>query len=235
MEGKGIHSAWDVQDQMVEKHGAAQSPRWDPRLTQDLPSATVEDLEEWARKADPKSGAGLDGRRAHSVMSLAQYAFADHAEDEDEDESDPLHGPPSHGKALPATRLLWEAIIDQRFPPWVVDHFVRGRLIAVVKKHAEESSTGGVEARPVNIASIERRLVEKAVTKAALPELRRHLEPQQLAVGTPFGCEALRYGLMAHMAMHPDHVCITIDAKNAFYAFDRAKAMKVLYLSLIHI
>ena len=39
----------------------------------------------------------------------------------------------------------------------------------------------------------------------------------------------LRHGLSAHMAMHPDHVCITIDAKNAFNAFDRAKAMKVLY------
>jgi len=102
VEGKGIHSAWDVQDQMVEKHGAAQSPRWDPRLTQDLPSAEVEDLEEWARKADPKSGAGLDGRRAHSVMCLAQYAFADHAEDDDEDESDPLHGPSEGSTARPS-------------------------------------------------------------------------------------------------------------------------------------
>ena len=65
--------------------------------------------------------------------------------------------------------------------------------------------------------------------KDAMPELRRHLEPQQLAVGTPFGCEALRWGLQAHMEQHPDHVCITIDAKNAFNAFDRARAMQVLF------
>ena len=216
--------------QLQGMHGERQTPRWPEDLTSDLPPASVENFGDWVLQADTRSGAGLDGRRAHSLTCLAQYAFADpDGPRTTSSPDDPLRGPACHRKALPATRLVWEAIIDQKFPARVIKYFARGRLIAIVKKTAEESADGLMKVRPVNIAFIERRLVEKAVVKAALPEFHRHLEPQQLAVGTSHGCEALRYGVLAHMESHPEDVCITIDVKNAFNAFDRAKAMHVLY------
>ena len=130
IEGKGTHDPWEegVRQQLLDKHPPAQSPRWASDLTDNLPPAAIdqETLLKYARRMDVKSGAGTDGRRAHTLQCLASYNFRNPiADDDPESDEDPLLGPPSHAKALRMTALVWGAVFDQRFPSWIVDHLVR--------------------------------------------------------------------------------------------------------------
>ena len=74
------------------------------------------------------------------------------------------------------------------------------------------------------------------------PQLCRFFEPQQLAIGTSRGVEAVAWGikmtLEQHLQQQEDkpvstrdmYALVAIDIKNAFNAFSRRKGMEVPFI-----
>ena len=69
-----------------------------------------------------------------------------------------------------------------------------------------------------------RRLVGRALLRAALPTLRQHLQPHQLAVGIPAGAEVMPHLLRrwrGHFCGDTGRVCLAYDQSNAHNVVDR--------------
>ena len=226
LEGNGVVEATMVVDQMLEKHPKARTElRWSSTLPEDANPASVEATASWLALLDVKSGSGTDGRRPHYLKCLATYDFGDSGDSGGEGEG-------GFSRAIETFESLWQGIIEDKLPPWAYHYLTYGKLCTLVKKPPR--TPGEVpDARPVNAGLIDRRVVEKSLVKRAGDQLRAHLEPQQLAIGTKYGCEALLWGTRWTLEQHPDWVCVTLDLKNAHNAFDRAKAMEALKATIL--
>ncbi|XP_029656934.1 uncharacterized protein LOC115230976 [Octopus sinensis] len=89
------------------------------------------------------------------------------------------------------------------------------KLIAFDKKG------GGV--RPIAVGLVFRRLASKLVCRAILPTLITQLQPAQIGVGSPGGCEAAVHAVRTFTEKNEDtpFVIVKIDIKNAFNSIRR--------------
>ena len=103
-------------------------------------------------------------------------------------------------------------------PPPQVQHWLCGASLAALPK-----ASGDL--RPVAVGETWRRLAGKALAHEVAPELRNYLEPVQLGVGTPGGCEAVVHVVRQWMARNSGdgrRVLVTLDLANAFNSVDRS-------------
>ena len=212
LEGHGVIEASKVKQQMIDKHpSAATSSRWPVSLPAGTQPTTV-DVAEWVGKLDPKSGTGTDGRRPQYLSCLAKYSFQD-AEDGSGFE-----------RAIDTFNGLWESILSDRLPDWAYHYLTYGKLCTLVKK-PPESPSDLPDARPVNGGFLDRRIVEKTLVKQAGPELRARLEPQQLGLGTKYGCESLLWGMRLTLEQALSGLLLhsRVDSKTVFSSTTRAR------------
>ena len=89
---------------------------------------------------------------------------------------------------------------------------------------ALEKKDGGI--RPIAIGNTLRRLATKVAIFPATNGLREQLQPTQLGVGTPVGCEAVLRATRAYMeGTTSPKVLLKIDLKNAFNTLRRDKIL----------
>ena len=79
--------------------------------------------------------------------------------------------------------------------------------------------------RPVAVGETLRRLTSKVAAKAIAPQLRTHLEPVQLGVGSKNGCEAIVHTARQWLnrnSQASEKVLVTLDLSNAFNSINRS-------------
>ena len=100
-------------------------------------------------------------------------------------------------------------------PPPLVGLLASSRLIAISKE-----TGGGV--RPIAMGECLYRVVARALSIELRSELQAFFEPDQFAVATPGGCEALVWGVRAFTDAHPQTAVLQVDISNAFNSINRA-------------
>jgi len=115
---------------------------------------------------------------------------------------------------LTALTSFVNMILAGRCPSGVVPVFFGSRLLAINKK------SGGV--RPIAIGFTLRRLASKCANAFGVNHLKGFLQPYQLGVGTPGGCEAAIHSARRYLeALPTDHVMVKLDFTNAFSSLHR--------------
>ena len=124
-----------------------------------------------------------------------------------------------YGERLQAalTRVC-NLVISGQVPVVVQPIFYGASLCALAKKD------GGI--RPIAVGNTLRRLATKVVLRPYTREIRDHLEPYQLGVGTPAGCEAAHRATRLYMeTASTPKVLLKVDLKNAFNTIRRDKIL----------
>lgn len=106
------------------------------------------------------------------------------------------------------------SLLEGKCSPEVKPILFGGQLIALEKK------SGGI--RPIAIGYTWRRIAAKCANNYATTSLNRYLQPLQLGVGTPGGCEAAVHATRRFVESMPDDHCVVkLDFSNAFNSLHR--------------
>ena len=168
------------------------------------------------------TGVGPNGARPHAFKVLLNGHFND-------------------GEAKEAFNSFSQVgvnYLNGKFPAWLRRHMGAGLLTPLIKSVPIEGQP--VDARPVNAGNWDTRVWCQALQRFLTPKtkpgepskgVRKHLEPQQLAVGVSSGGEAL--GVIARLLIEraTEHgeedgtpfAVVAIDLVNAHNAFSRRK------------
>ena len=108
--------------------------------------------------------------------------------------------------------------------PVIVRPFLFGASLVALKKR-----DGGL--RPIAVGCTFRRLAAKCASMAVMERMGALLSPVQLGYGTPLGAEAAAHSARRYLAnLHPDHVILKLDFKNAFNSIRRDKMLEAVKL-----
>ena len=108
--------------------------------------------------------------------------------------------------------------------PVIVHPFLFGASLVALKKR-----DGGL--RPIAVGCTFRRLGAKCSSMAVMEHMGALLSPVQLGYGTPLSAEAAAHSARCYLAnLHPDHVILKLDFKNAFNSIRRDKMLEVAKL-----
>ena len=159
--------------------------------------ATKEQVFEALNSFQNSSGSGPDGIRPGHLVSLTSK------------------GSGAAGERLKtALTNLCNFVISGRVHERIRPLFYGASLCALAKKD------GGI--RPIAVGNALRRLATKVVLRPVTTELRDQLQPTQLGVGTPTGCEAALRATRAYIeGTTTPKVILKIDLKNAFNTLRR--------------
>ena len=105
-------------------------------------------------------------------------------------------------------------------PPEVRPYLCSASLAALPK---EDNSH-----RPIAVGEVLRRLVSKCLASVVSEEARSLLEPFQVGVGTPGGCEAVVHVARKWLAVHaadPVRIMVQLDLANAFNTLERREIL----------
>jgi hypothetical protein len=95
-----------------------------------------------------------------------------------------------------------------------------GRLIALDK--------AGKDVRPICVGQMLRRLTGRAAMIQLRKEVEEELAPLQLGISVSCGVEVVCRAEQAWLEMHPDHVMLFVDVRNAFNEVSRAAVFEAL-------
>ena len=163
--------------------------------------ATKEQVVEALNTFPASSGSGPDGIRPGHLTSLT------------------CKGSGAAGERLKASLTnVCNLVISGRVPEPIKPLFFGASLCALAKKD------GGI--RPIAIGNSLRRLATKVLLSPLMAELRERLQPTQLGVGTPAGCEAALRATRAYIeGTTSPKALLKIDLKNAFNSIRRDKIL----------
>ena len=163
--------------------------------------ATIEQVFEAIKSFPPSSGSGPDGIRPSHLLNMTSK------------------GSGAAGERLKASLTsLCNLVLRGEVPASVRPLFFGASLCALAKKD------GGI--RPIAVGNALRRLATKVVLAPITTELRGHLQPTQLGVGTPGGCEAALRATRSYLQdSTTPKVLLKIDLKNAFNSLRRDKIL----------
>jgi hypothetical protein len=147
------------------------------------------------RTFPPGSSAGPDGIRPQHILDLVTCQ--------------------ENGSTLLASITgLVNSLLDGKCHPDVAPILFGGQLMALEKK------TGGI--RPIAIGYTLRRIAAKCANAHATAVLADYLQPIQLGVGTPGGCEAAVHAARRYAESMPaGHCIVKLDFANAFNSLHR--------------
>ena len=163
--------------------------------------ATKEQVMEALNSFPASSGSGLDGIRPNHLVSLT------------------CKGSGAAGERLKTSITNFcNHVISGRVPEAIRHLFYGASLCALAKKD------GGI--RPIAVGNSLRRLATKVVLSPITAELREQLQPTQLGVGTPAGCEAALRATRAFIeGSNSPKIILKIDLKNAFNTIRRDRIL----------
>ena len=166
--------------------------------------ATKEQVIEGLQSFPVSSSSGPDGLRPGHLLSLTS------------------RGAGAAGERLKGALVtLVNLVISGQVPDSVRPLLFGAALCALAKKG------GGI--RPIAVGNTLRRLTTKIVLKRATPEIRDQLEPTQLGVGTPAGCEAALRATRHYIeATQTPKVLLKIDLTNAFNSIRRDRILEAV-------
>ena len=144
------------------------------------------------------SSAGLDGIRPLHLQQLTSKNTAE-----------------AGTRLLSALTALCHHAASGNIPEPARNAFFGASLIAIKKK------LGGL--RPIAIGSSFRRLTSKLVAKSITASIAGELQPTQLGVGVPLGCEAAVHAVrkFTHSERGRGEVLVKVDLSNAFNSVSR--------------
>ena len=120
---------------------------------------------------------------------------------------------------LTAITAFVNSLLDGKCHQAVTPILFGGTLMALEKK------TGGI--RPIAIGYTLRRIAAKCANAHATAVLSDYLQPLQLGVGTPGGCEAAVHATRRYMESMPDgHCVVKLDFTNAFNSLRRDEMLE---------
>ena len=190
----------DVAAQVIAKH---------PHRRKDVPTVVPNGVEcepvavELAERylsLDPASAVGPGGYRNTFLTSLAL-------------------GESNEG--VLAHEYFANRFLNGKCPPWYYRMKAAIRIACLTDLFDEHGNV-----RPVGITCCEKRSWTSALVAAKKIELAQFLCPWQTAVGVSGGCHLVPIALGIHLKLHPDHVALALDVKNAFNAGERAKILE---------
>ena len=106
-------------------------------------------------------------------------------------------------------------------PPAVRSILTSARLIPLGKPNR------GV--RPIAVGSCFGRLIGRAIAQQCAARFADVLAPLQFGVAVPGGTEQMSHGARMLLAQHPDWVCLSADARNAYNSISRAAIVDALH------
>ena len=117
-------------------------------------------------------------------------------------------------------RHLLDTLSGGKVPASIALSAGGARLAAVTKKGAAEQ--GREKIRPIGVTDIHRRIIGKCLSHSAADALRAHFAGGaggrvcQLAVSQSRGTQINFVGVSEHLRLHPHHISLQGDVKNAF-------------------
>jgi len=182
---------------LLERHPAQhpdRRPAADPSEVRAI-QVTEEDVIKVIRTFPAGSAGGPDGLRPQHLLDLVNNR-----------ESGPA--------LLTSLTAFVNMLLEGKCDPAVTPVLFGGRLIALEKK------TGGI--RPIAIGYTLRRVAAKCANVYATAVLTDYLQPIQVGVGTPGGCEAAVHATRRFAESMPAGYCIAkLDFSNAFNSLHR--------------
>ena len=82
--------------------------------------------------------------------------------------------------------------------------------------------------RPIALTCCQKRAWTSALMRQKSGSLATFLQPYQVAVGIRGGAHLMSLAVDTHLALHPDHVVVSLDIRNAFNEGERALILEAL-------
>jgi len=187
----------ETYNKLLECHPApppGRGPAPDPHNDTAI-QVTEEEVIKVIRTFPAESSGGPDGVRPQHILDLVNCR-----------ESGP-------GLVTSITAFV-NCLLEGKCNPAVVPVLFGGQLIALEKK------SGGI--RPIAVGYTLRRIAAKCANSYATAMLTDYLQPTQLGVGTPGGCEVAVHSTRRYMESMPaDHCVVKLDFTNAFNSLHR--------------
>jgi len=123
----------------------------------------------------------------------------------------------------------------------LVNHLTNGHLPTALRPFLYGAQLHGLrknngDLRPITVGCTYRRLVAKVCLRPYISRLRELLQPYQLGVGTPRGCEAAVNATRSFMAQtQGEKVLLKLDVKNTFNSIRRDTVLQVAQTHLAEI
>jgi hypothetical protein len=184
-------------NKLLERHPARHPGRLPSADPSGVPAiqVTEEDVVKAVRTFPAGSAGGPDGLRPQHLLDLVNNR-----------ESGPA--------LLTSLTAFVNMLLEGKCDPAVIPVLFGGRLIALEKK------SGGI--RPIAIGYTLRRVAAKCANVYATAVLTDYLQPIQVGVGTPGGCEAAVHATRRFAESMPAGYCIAkLDFSNAFNSLHR--------------
>jgi hypothetical protein len=124
------------------------------------------------------------------------------------------------GAAFDALLAALQLVASGRLPSAIAQALGVCTLIALEKR------SGGV--RPIAIGEAIRRLAGRAMCLQLRAAMAQYFTPNQYGVQTKGGAEQVLHVIEAHLALHPTHVLLRVDCRNAFNSVSRAAFLRAL-------
>ncbi|KAK3887055.1 hypothetical protein Pcinc_008820 [Petrolisthes cinctipes] len=188
------------------KHPAALPDEVLPRIEENHPSLMLmaEEVQAAIHTMPPGSAAGLDGVRP---MHLQQLISKNNAE--------------AGRHLIRALTALCNCTAAGYMPDHDREAFFFCNLTAIGKK------CGGY--RPIAVGIVYRRLAGKLVAQRMSLAVAAGVQPLQLGVGTPLGCEAVVHAVHEFTTTHDghhEHIIVKVDMVNAFNSVSRKAVLE---------
>ena len=104
-----------------------------------------------------------------------------------------------------------------------------GNLYSIFKRFDVVNGVKTAMYRPIVCGEEVVKLTSKILLSSCISKAVSYLQPIQLGVGVPGGCEAVIHTAQSWAEQHPDWVILKVDMENAFNSMDRQLFLKKIY------
>ena len=208
MESLGVADINDagVQEQLNRKHPERQQPI--PGLSRSYARVDVH-LKNRYRALRAGAGTGPDGCRNEYLRAIAQE-FADDVA----------------SSAIEVHEKVAAIYLSAEAPGWVYDVTSASTMIALIKKLRPDG--GCPDVRPIAMGGCRERAWIAQTVRQVTEATSKYLAPAQVAVGVPGGLEKMNLAIRQHLLLHPDHMAVKFDFRNAYNETWRAETLRCL-------
>ena len=167
-------------------------------------SVSTNDITRAIRSFPASSSGGIDGLRPGHIKDLTSPRLAE-----------------AGIRLISSITKLVNLMLNGDLGQYARDLLFSANLTALKKKD------GGI--RPIAVGNIFRRLAAKAICNPAIKDLSQQLQPIQLGVGVPGGCEVAAHAIRLLASSHCINkgVMVKLDLKNAFNSVRRDHLLEV--------
>ena len=128
-------------------------------------------------------------------------------------------------KGLAAHRYFANLFLNGKLPSWFYKLKVAVRVACLTDSNDAAQNR---KVRPIALTCCQKRAWTSALVKQKSASLARFLQPYQVAVGIKGGAHLVPLAINTHLALHPDHVVVSLDIRNAFNEGERALIMEAI-------